>query len=441
MFKGKATTKVSNGQRTAKQAPKRTAAKPKNKESEEMDLDLDIDAFVNAQQTGGSVDQLLSQGQLRTVSKKKNKDKRSKKGADEEDQAVVVSAGAGATLEINGDEDEEMDAEERAELKAYEEIMKEQRKADRELKAIERLLTGGMEEDNDDDASGDDTSDDENKPKVFRNDKTALLAKLDQIRLDSTPGTILPWTEFQRVTASQPLGLLPSEVDNDLKREMAFYKQALEAAIVGYRELRRAEVPVHRPDDYYAEMIKSDEHMNLVRQKLVDEANSIAAAEKARKLRDAKKFGKKVQQEKLLERQKSKKEELDKVKLLRKKANSSKNVDGETDGDEFGIAVDKEYGGTGRSETKKAQQVNHKRKGKDAKFGFGGKKRHSKSNTAESSADISDFNGKRMKREAQLGAKKGSGVGKKAGGGGQRPGKARRQQQHGGAGKKKSGRK
>ncbi|ORY48666.1 eukaryotic rRNA processing, partial [Rhizoclosmatium globosum] len=128
----------------------------------------------------------------------------------------------------------------------------------------------------------------------------------------------LPWIEFQRVTASKPLDLLPAEVDNDLKREMAFYKQALEAALVGYKELRKLNVPVHRPDDYYAEMIKSDEHMNMVRQKLVDEANAIAASEKAKKLRDAKKFGKKVQQEKLLERQKSKREELDKVKLLRK---------------------------------------------------------------------------------------------------------------------------
>ncbi|KAI9344336.1 eukaryotic rRNA processing, partial [Obelidium mucronatum] len=247
----------------------------------------------------------------------------------------------------------------------------------------------------------------------------------------------LPWIEFQRVTASQPLDLLPTEVDNDLKREMAFYKQALEAAVVGYRELKKAQVPIHRPDDYYAEMIKTDEHMNLVRQKLVDEANAIAAAEKARKLRDAKKFGKKVQHEKLMERQKSKKDELDKVKLLRKKANSSKNNDDGGDGDEFGISVDKEYGGTGRSETKSAvkAKVNHKRQGKDAKFGFGGKKRHSKSNTAESSADISDFNGRRMKREA-LGARKGSGVGKK-GGSAQRPGKARRQQQQGGGGKKK----
>ncbi|KAJ3073380.1 rRNA-processing protein and EBNA1-binding protein ebp2 [Podochytrium sp. JEL0797] len=430
MFKAKTSTHVSHGQRKPKHAARKalaaTAPSKKKDTDESMDLDLDIDAFVSSQGTSG-VDALLSSGSLQKVSKKK-----AKKGALPVEQEE-------ASAEV--DDDDAMDAEDRAELKAYEEIQKEKRIAERELKAIERLLTGGAEEVEEGD-SEDESDDDEDKPKVYRNDKTALLAKLDQIRLDTAPGAVLPWIEFQRVTASRPLDLLPAEVDNDLKREMAFYKQALEAAIVGYRELRRQNVPVHRPDDYYAEMIKSDEHMNLVRQKLVDEANQIAASEKARKLRDAKKFGKKVQVEKLLERQKSKKDELDKVKLLRKKANSSKNVDGDAGGadDEFGIAVDKEYGGTGRkSDSAKKPLVNHKRTAKDAKFGFGGKKRHSKSNTAESSADMSDFNGRRMKADSQrgMGAKKGSGVGKN------RPGKARRAQSQQGGGSKggKKGRK
>ncbi|KAJ3296439.1 rRNA-processing protein and EBNA1-binding protein ebp2 [Rhizoclosmatium sp. JEL0117] len=415
MFKGKASTVVSGGIRK----PKARTSAPKGKTSaaeKREALDLDIDAFVaQAGGGGGGVDALLSGGSLRQVSKKKLKQKEKEKEKEHE--------------EHEHDQLDDMDAEELAELKAYEEIQKEQRKAERELKAIERLLTGGAEGDDDDEDEDDDEDDDDadnNKPKVFKNDKIALRAKLDHIRLDNTPGAVLPWIEFQRVTASKPLDLLPAEVDNDLKREMAFYKQALEAALVGYKELRKLNVPVHRPDDYYAEMIKSDEHMNMVRQKLVDEANAIAASEKAKKLRDAKKFGKKVQQEKLLERQKSKREELDKVKLLRKKANSTKNNEDGGD-DEFGIAVDKEYGGTGKSETKAATKakVNHKRLSKDKKFGFGGKKRHSKSNDRESTSDMSSFNGRKMKRDALKGAKKG-GVGKQ-----QRPGKARRQQQKG----------
>ena len=50
-----------------------------------------------------------------------------------------------------------------------------------------------------------------------------------------------------------------------------------------------AGVPFSRPDDFFAEMIKSDEHMAKVRQRLLDEAASMQAAERARKQRDLKK--------------------------------------------------------------------------------------------------------------------------------------------------------
>lgn len=62
---------------------------------------------------------------------------------------------------------------------------------------------------------------------------------------------------------------------------------------------------------------------------------------------------------------------------------------------------------------------NAKRQKKDAKYGFGGKKRHSKSNDAQSSADGRGFSVRKMK-------------GKPSGGGGasKRPGKARRAKMH-----------
>lgn len=56
---------------------------------------------------------------------------------------------------------------------------------------------------------------------------------------------------------------------------------------------------------------------------------------------------------------------------------------------------------------------NFKRQKKDAKFGFGGKKRHAKSNDAKSSSDMSGFSMEKMKG--------------KPGGAKQRPGKSRRQ--------------
>lgn len=69
---------------------------------------------------------------------------------------------------------------------------------------------------------------------------------------------------------------------------------------------------------YFAEMVKSDEHVEKIRQKLVEEATNKKAAAEARKLRDLKKFGKQVQVAKLQERAKEKKESLEKIKALKR---------------------------------------------------------------------------------------------------------------------------
>lgn len=61
---------------------------------------------------------------------------------------------------------------------------------------------------------------------------------------------------------------------------------------------------------------------------------------------------------------------------------------------------------------------NDKRAKKDAKFGFGGKKRHAKSNDAASTSDLTGFSSRKMKGQQ---SKTGGGGGAKA-----RPGKARR---------------
>jgi rRNA-processing protein EBP2 len=56
----------------------------------------------------------------------------------------------------------------------------------------------------------------------------------------------------------------------------------------------------------------------------------------------------------------------------------------------------------------------HKRDKKDAKYGFGGKKRHAKSNDAGSTADIKGFSSKKMKGKSA--ASKRPGKARRAGG-------------------------
>ncbi len=65
-------------------------------------------------------------------------------------------------------------------------------------------------------------------------------------------------------------------------------------------------------------MLRSNEIMDKVKAKLVEQATNKKAAAEARKLRDLKKFGKQVQVAKQQERAKQKKETLEKISSLKR---------------------------------------------------------------------------------------------------------------------------
>lgn len=53
---------------------------------------------------------------------------------------------------------------------------------------------------------------------------------------------------------------------------MFSYKIAFEQVPVARKLCAKNDIPFSRPNDYYAEMVKSDEHMERIRTKLVEEA-------------------------------------------------------------------------------------------------------------------------------------------------------------------------
>lgn len=112
----------------------------------------------------------------------------------------------------------------------------------------------------------------------------------------------------------------PGEIDvnDDLAREMAFYTQALEGTREAYNKLQEMGVPFLRPEDYYAEMVKTDTHMLKVKDKLLTQQKQFEEVEERRKSREAKRFSKEVQAEKLKERAQEKKQNIDTVKKWRK---------------------------------------------------------------------------------------------------------------------------
>ncbi|KAJ3303904.1 rRNA-processing protein and EBNA1-binding protein ebp2 [Kappamyces sp. JEL0829] len=182
---------------------------------------------------------------------------------------------------------------------------------ERELELYLEMMEQEKGEPSDDD---EEQGDDELVERIYANQTTALLSRKADIAVGE-----LPWIEQMTVTSTAATADAVPDVNDDLKRELAFYEQALYAATEGRRLVKAAGVPFSRPSDYFAEMVKSDDHMQKVRQKLLDEEKGILESEKAKKQRDLKKFGKQVQVEKLLERQKQKKDALDKVKGLRRK--------------------------------------------------------------------------------------------------------------------------
>ncbi|SPC66266.1 related to EBP2 - required for pre-rRNA processing and ribosomal subunit assembly [Ustilago sp. UG-2017b] len=265
------------------------------------------------------------------------------------------------------------------------------------------------------------------------NNESALKRIYEDIRLDA-PSSKLPWIETMRVTYPISISAEVTDVENDLERELAFYKQALHAAVEGRKLVEASGTAFSRPSDYFAEMVKTDEHMERIRQKLLDESAAIKASEAAKKQRELKKFGKKVQVEKLQERIRNKKEMNERVNGLKRKLGGGV---GDDDGEEFDVRLEEAIGERaskkqangkgGRESTNKAKMP---RSARDAKYGFGGKKKYSKSNTAESTNDFSVGPTRGARGSKPLKGKPTSGKAgfrpKQKSGAAKRPGKARR---------------
>ncbi|KAI6030447.1 eukaryotic rRNA processing [Pisolithus orientalis] len=215
------------------------------------------------------------------------------------------------------------------------------------------------------------------KQKVEIDNTDALRRIRETIQLDPS----LPWTETLVVTYPETIDV---DVNDDLNRELAFYKQALHSAERARALAAKHSFPFTRPSDYFAEMVKSDAHMERIRMKLLDERAGIKRAEEKRKERESKKFGKQVQIEKQKEREQSKKEMGERLKSLKRKRKGALE-NAEADGEEFDVAVEEAIGDERSSKrSRKEGGKNMSRSARDTKYGFGGKGRRSKQNTRSS---------------------------------------------------------
>ena len=91
-------------------------------------------------------------------------------------------------------------------------------------------------------------------------------------------------------------------VHDDIKREIAFYNLTRENVKKGMQILVQAKIPISRPDDFFAEMLKSDEHMAKVKSRLLQQQQKVQTFEEKRARLENKKFHKAIKAFKQTER-------------------------------------------------------------------------------------------------------------------------------------------
>ena len=166
-------------------------------------------------------------------------------------------------------------------------------------------------------------------------------------------------------------------VNDDIKREDAFKKQALHACLKARQAILSAGLNFYKPPSIHGSTLKTVEQLTKIQDKMDGAAKEAKKLEEIRKQRSIKKVSKKIQTEKVQAREHSRKE-------------AAKMVFGSHKNDsEFNVAV--EDAPTKKVAPKKPRTSN-KRNSKDKKYGFGGKKRGMKRNTkASNDNDDVDF--------------------------------------------------
>ena len=149
-----------------------------------------------------------------------------------------------------------------------------------------------------------------------------LTEKLNSIKSDvqkfyDRKNKKINWLEFPVEVSSTeiPEYLNP---DDDIKRELIFYNIAKENAIKGMIELKKLGEKLNRPDDYFVEMLKSDEQMMKVKKQIINEQQYIKRFEAKKQKMQNIKFAKTMKDFQNKERSSFKRQTLEGVEKWKK---------------------------------------------------------------------------------------------------------------------------
>jgi rRNA-processing protein EBP2 len=128
------------------------------------------------------------------------------------------------------------------------------------------------------------------------NDVATLESITGRIRDDfnkSMKTKEVDWLETMDLTSEQKIN--PDfNIDDDIRRELIFYNITLQNAAKGINKLKERNQKLNRPDDFFAEMVKSDVQMQKVKKQIVTEQIRIKKFEERKQKMQNIKFAKAV---------------------------------------------------------------------------------------------------------------------------------------------------
>lgn len=179
---------------------------------------------------------------------------------------------------------------------------------------------------------------------LMANDEAAMEKKLMEIAIfTDVPGKkALPFSESLVLTMPLKQNLSDKLALDDLEREKKFAELTTDAVHTGLANLRKHNIKFRRPDDYFAEMVKSDAQMAKIKTKILRQKEKIEAAETRRNNRNINKNRKKLraeQKEREQEKKRKAREEIETYSRLRKERLKQREQGGagEDDDEEFPI--------------------------------------------------------------------------------------------------------
>lgn len=133
-----------------------------------------------------------------------------------------------------------------------------------------------------------------------------------------------PWIQTMAHTSLEDLKIV--DWDNAIEREMSFYEDTLKSVTLSMPKLEKMGIPTVRPNDYFAEMVKSDEHMSKIKNRLLKNKEIIRSRIQKRKDSEYKSKSKVLQAEAIKQKIQKRKEVIEAVeqwKKMNKNSNST----------------------------------------------------------------------------------------------------------------------